>query len=112
MMIFETINFSLIINSLVIAVSILSIVFSFGVVWRTEKELDISYKFFLGAIIVFTLEEFLNFFSLAEKPVFVIVGLFLKLFFSVLFLAGIFTARDLIRKMDGEKQSFENQGDV
>jgi len=94
----------LIINSLVIAFSLAAIVFAFGVVWRTEKELDISYKFFLGGIIAFTASEFLELFSFEGRTLILFLIPFTKLLFAAFFLAGIFTARDLLRKMDGEKE--------
>lgn len=96
--------FVLIANSLVIALSLAAVVFAFGVVWRTEKELDISYKFFLGAIIAFTTFEFLELFTFDGREVVAELALVFKFLFAVLFLAGIFTARDLLRKMDGEKE--------
>jgi hypothetical protein len=92
-----------IIIGIVIAISLMSIIFSFGVVWRTEKELDLSYKFFLGAIIIFTISEFLELFSFEGRIVLENFILGSKLLFSILFLAGTLTARDLLRKMDGEK---------
>lgn len=97
------ISVSIILNGLTIAVSLMAIVFACGVVWRTEKELDVSYKFFLGAIIFFTASEFLEIFYFEGRELIVFLVLVLKLLFAILFLAGIFTARDLLRRMDGEK---------
>jgi len=96
--------FTLTTSSLVIALSLAAIVFSFGVVWRTERELDISYKLFLGAIIAFTAGQFLEMFSFEGRDVIMFLAPAAKLIFAALFLAGTLTARDMLRKMDGEKE--------
>jgi hypothetical protein len=90
-------------KSLTIVLSLAAIIFAFGVVWRTEKELDISYKFFLGAIISFTALEVLELFTFDDRMAVAVLVLVFRFLFAVFFLAGIFTARDLLRKMDGEK---------
>lgn len=95
----------IIIDGLVIVAALLSVIFTFGVVWRVEKELDISYKLFLGAIIVFTLGELVNFFEPGNGLLITGVNAFSKIIFVSFFLGGILTMRDLIRKMDGEKTS-------
>jgi hypothetical protein len=94
---------TLIINSLIVAFSLAAIVFAFGVVWRTERELDISYKLFLGAIIAFTIAQFLELFYFEGRTFISYLMPVFKLLFAALFLAGTLTARDLLRKMDGEK---------
>lgn len=93
----------LILRGLTIAVSLVAIIFSFGVVWRTEEELDISYKLLLAAIIAFTVSQSLELFVLDGRAVLGLITLAAKLLFAIFFLAGIFTARDLLRRMDGEK---------
>ena len=100
---FPALTASTVISGVTITVSLLAVIFSFGVVWRTEKELDLSYKFFLGAIIVFTVSQFLELFSFEGRIILDSLILGAKLIFSILFLAGMLTARDLLRKMDGEK---------
>lgn len=91
------------VNSLAVAFSFAAVIFAFGVVWRTEKELDISYKFFLGAILAFTALEILELFAFEGRTVVAMLISFFRLLSAAFFLAGIFTARDLLRKMDGEK---------
>lgn len=83
--------------------ALFSIIYTFGVVWRVEKRLDISYKLFLVAIIFFTSACALSYFN-TEKGVVMpfLVNLNYGLF-SIFFLAGIFTMRSLIRRIDGEK---------
>ncbi|QQR77309.1 MAG: hypothetical protein IPJ67_04160 [Candidatus Moraniibacteriota bacterium] len=81
-----------------------ALVFTAGIVWRVEKELDVSYKLFLGALVVLLLSESLGkFFS--ETMFFVTVASLLKTLFAMLLLAGIWTMRDLIRRLDGEKDN-------
>ena len=94
---------TLVINSLIIAFSLAAIVFAFGVVWRTERELDISYKLFLGAIIAFTVAQFLELFYFEGRTLILFLIPIFKLLFAGFFLAGTLTARDLLRRMDGEK---------
>lgn len=93
----------LITTCLTIAFSLAAVIFAFGVVWRTEKELDISYKFFLGAIIAFTAFELLELFAFQGRMFVTVLIAVSKFLFAVFFLAGIFTARDMLRKLDGEK---------
>lgn len=84
-------------------------VFTAGIVWRVEKELDVSYKLFLGALAVLLFSESLGkFFS--ETMLFVTVASLLKTLFAALLLAGIWTMRDLIRRLDGEKDDEIHRG--
>lgn len=80
----------------------LSLVFTAGIVWRVERKLDVSYKFFMAALVVLLLAESLGkFFS--ETELYVTVSSVLKVFFGMLLLAGIWTMRDIVRDLDGEK---------
>lgn len=82
----------------------LSLVFTAGIVWRVEKELDVSYKFFLAALVVLLLAESLGkFFS--ETQVYAMISSMLKVVFGLLLLVGVWTMRDIVRKLDGEKFS-------
>jgi hypothetical protein len=108
---FSMLTFDLIINILIIAISLAAIIFACGVVWRTEKELDISYKLFLGAIIFFAVSQILGFFYFEGRTVIATLVSVGKLLFAIFFLAGMLTARDLIRKMDGEKGPVEDETD-
>ena len=95
----------IIIDGIVIIAAILSVIFTAGIVWRVEKELDISYKLFLGAIIAFTLGEIANFINFGNGLLIIGIAAFSKMLFVILFLGGILAMRDLIRKMDGEKKT-------
>ncbi|QQS16170.1 MAG: hypothetical protein IPK84_02345 [Candidatus Moraniibacteriota bacterium] len=98
-------NMPLVIVALDVMVMLLlfvSLVFAVGIVWRVEKELDVSYKFFVGALVFLLLSEFVGkIFS--ETIFFTILSAIFKVIFAGLLLAGIWTMRDLIRRLDGEK---------
>lgn len=80
----------------------LSLVFTAGIVWRVEQKLDVSYKFFLVALTVLLVAESIGkIFS--ETRFFVMVSSLLEVVFALLLLAGIWTMRDLVRDLDGEK---------
>ena len=79
-----------------------SLVFAVGIVWRVEKELDISYKLFVGALVMLLLSESVGkLFS--ETMLFLTIAALFKGVFAALLLAGVWTMRDLIRRLDGEK---------
>lgn len=103
-MITDKINIA--INAVILVASLLSIVFTSGVVWRVEKRLDLSYKLFLLAILSYTgsvVVEAVN--PLKDYLLDFAVGI-LNMLFAVFFLAGIYTMRNMIRKIDGEKKDF------
>lgn len=90
-------------EAVVLALSGLAVVYTLGVVWRVEKKLDVAYKFFLAAILFFILSEIA---PLANPFQDFWLGLFAegaKMMFAIFFLAGVWTMRSMIRKMDGEK---------
>ncbi len=80
----------------------LILVFSVGIVWRVEKELDLSYKCFVIAAGCLTLAEIIGFYA---DPAFNIIALSkgLRLVGAGFLLASVFLMRDLLRKLDGEK---------
>lgn len=92
-------NLELLFHLLIIFISLFSIVYTFGVVWRVEKKLDTSFKLLLGAIISFTLSEIIFILPFDWSQLF---SLILKTIFIILFLAGILEMRYMLRKMDGE----------
>jgi len=96
-------NIDLILNAVIIVSALLSIIYTFGVVWRVEKKLDISYKLFLAAIFSFTASVILEFLNTKPGSSFGFWALFARAVFALFFLAGIWTMRSLIRKIDGEK---------
>ncbi len=95
--------FQIISSSFVIALTLISIIFAFGIVWRVEKELDISYKFILGALIAFVAGEILGLFEFGNSAWAYYLAIVFRAFFAVLLLAGVLTMRNILREMDGEK---------
>jgi len=95
-------NLILISHLIIIIAALFSIIYTFGVVWRVEKRLDISYKLLLVSIISFTASEIIAI-SLPDMTTFgETIIIILKLIFIIFFLAGILEMRDMLRKMDGE----------
>lgn len=90
------------IDVFIIIGALFSIVYTFGVVWRVEKKLDISYKLILGAIISFTLSEIFMLLELGHPDIMKLIGLFFRAAFIAFFLLGILEVRKMIRQMDGE----------
>lgn len=95
------------IDVIVIAISIVAAIFTAGIIWRVDKKIGIAYKFFLCAIIVFLLEEIVIFLGFAKEVSAVGVAYISKLLLAVFFLGGIITMRDLIRRINGEKKSWD-----
>jgi len=82
--------------------ALLSVIYTFGVVWRVEKKLDVSYKLILAAIISFILSEIFRLLELGLPDIMKIVGLFFRAAFVAFFLLGILEVRKMIRQIDGE----------
>lgn len=80
----------------------LTLVFTAGIVWRVERKLDVSYKFFLVALVLLLLAESLG--SLyAESGLFAMISSVLRALFGLLLFFGVWTMRDIVRDLDGEK---------
>lgn len=86
-----------------ISAVLLSIVYTAGIVWRVEEELDISYKFFAFAIAFFLIAELLSVYHTGDDVRFVIAEKASKTLFAIMFLIGTLFMRDIVRKLDGEK---------
>jgi len=93
----------LVLNIFGICLTLFSIVYAAGVVWRVEKKLDISYKLFLAAILSYAVSLFLEMFNVVDSNVMELYISITKVVFIALFLGGVLMMRDLIRDMDGEK---------
>ena len=94
----------LIAQSTTIIATLLSIIFTFGVVWRVEKKLDISFKLLLLAIISFFLSEITSLLSHWDAGVFELLTVIFKVIFALFFLGGILEMRLLLKKLDGEEK--------
>ncbi|MDO8240677.1 MAG: hypothetical protein Q7T51_01715 [Candidatus Moranbacteria bacterium] len=86
----------------IVIIAFFSIAYTFGVVWRVEKKLDISFKLLLVAIIAFTVSEIIPIFTLEGNDLAQATVVTAKIIFIVFFLAGILEMRSMLRKMDGE----------
>ena len=96
-------NIDLIAKIVVVLISLFSVVYTFGVVWRVEKKLDIAYKLLLTALLFFVAGEILDIFNFGNRFIFSILSSSARIAFAFFFLFGILEMRSLIRKMDGEK---------
>jgi hypothetical protein len=94
----------LVLNIVGIVLTFFSIVYAAGVVWRVEKKLDISYKLFLAAILVYAVSLFLEMFNVIDSATMELYISISKVLFIGLFLGGILMMRDLVRDIDGEKK--------
>lgn len=92
-----------VLNVFGIILTLFSIVYAAGIVWRVEKKLDISYKLFLVAAVAYAASLFLEMLNGADLAAMELYISVTKVVFIVLFLGGILTMRDLIRDIDGEK---------
>jgi hypothetical protein len=98
----EKIFFS--VNAVTIISLLLAIIFTAGVVWRVEKKLDISYKFFLTAVVLLFGAEILDlYYSIDNQINIALIVKSLRMFFALFFLIGVLFMRNIVREMDGEE---------
>ena len=91
-------------NAITIAALLLAIIFTAGIVWRTEKELDASYIFFLAGIVLLLIAEVADLYYAIDKQIVIALSIkVLRALFAVCFLIGTLLMRDIVRKLDGEK---------
>jgi len=95
-------------DSVIIAIFLLILVFAVGIVWRVEKEFDLSYKFFVAAVACLVLAEILSFYVSQTMDV-TLWSKGLRTFGAVLLLVSVMLMRDLVRKLDGEKKPPKGQ---
>ncbi len=89
-------------NVFIIIGALFSVVYLFGVVWRVEKKLDISYKLILGSMIAFAISETFRFIDLGNPALMELLNLTFKVIFILLFLLGVLEVRKMLRQMDEE----------
>lgn len=82
----------------------LVLVFSIGIVWRVEKELDWSYKFFVIAAMSVLLADVVGLYAAEGALSAALLGKGLRLIGAVAFLVSILFMRDIVRKLDHEKE--------
>ena len=93
----------LLLEIVAIVAVLLSIIYTIGIVWRVEGELDTSYKFFAFAIVFFFIAEVLRVYYGGND---IRMNIFEKVnttLFAILFLIGTLYMRDIVRTLDGEK---------
>ena len=92
------------VNAITIASLLLAIIFTAGIVWRVEKKLDISYKFFLVAIVFLLAAESLDlYYGVDNHMNIALVVKSLRMLFAVFFLTGVLFMRNIVRNLDGEE---------
>lgn len=86
----------------IIGVLLFAIIFTLGVVWRTEKKLDLTYKLLLVALVAFFSSRILGLgFWLSQEQGVVIVTV-LDFFGFVFLLLSILEMRAIVRFLDKE----------
>lgn len=89
---------------LTVGVFLLVLVFSIGIVWRVEKELDWSYKFFVVAATSVMLADVFGLYYAHDGSVAILIGKGLRFIGALAFLVSILLMRDIVRKLDHEKR--------
>ena len=94
-------NLEMVVQIVSIVLISFSLVFTLGIIWRTEMKLDKAYKIFFCALGCLFLIKIMDFF--VKNEIWTTIYQFLNLFFSIFLLWGIWLMRDLMREIDGEK---------
>ncbi len=89
-------------DSVTIVIFMLILVFSIGIVWRVEKELDLSYKCFVIAAGCLVLADIIGLYATPPFDV-VLLSKGLRAGGAIFLLVSVLLMRDLVRKLDGEK---------
>ena len=92
------------VDMLTVILFLLVLVFSLGIVWRVEKELDWSYKFFVVAALCVMLADVLGLYSTSQGSIAILLGKGLRFIGAASFLVSVLFMRDIVRKLDHEKQ--------
>lgn len=88
-------------QALSLGMLVLALIFTLGIIWRVEMELDVAYKIFFAALAFLFISKVSDLF--VENEIISWVSQISNFLFALFLLAGIWTMRDLLRKMDGEK---------
>lgn len=87
-----------------LALFLLVLVFSVGIVWRVEQELDKAYKFFVIAAASVMLADVLGLSASFQGPAMVALSKILRFIGAVAFLSSVWCMRDIVRRLDNEKK--------
>lgn len=88
-----------------IALFLLVLLFSLGIVWRVEKELDWSYKFFVVAAMSVMLADVFGLYYSEQESTMILLSKGLRFVGAITFLVSVLLMRDIVRKLDHEKKS-------
>lgn len=92
------------VDMLTIVLFLLVLVFSIGIVWRVEKELDWTYKFFVVAATSIMLADMLGLYAASQGSLTILLGKGLRFVGAMAFLASVLFMRDIVRRLDNEKK--------
>ena len=95
-------NVNIIIDIVVLAMTLVAVVITFGVIWRTRNGLDTCHKFLLVAIVMFGIRMLLE---ILEELQILFLGIWLKIpevLFVIFFVLGLYKIRSILRKINGE----------
>lgn len=87
-----------------LALFLLVLVFSVGIVRREEKELDRAYKFFVVAAASVMFADVLGLSAPFQGPTMIALSKILRFIGAVAFLASVWCMRDIVRRLDNEKK--------
>ncbi len=91
------------VNAVTITSLFLAVIYTAGVVWRVEMKLDVSYKFFLAAVVFLLVAEILSLYYPADKAALAELAVkSLRMLFALGFLSGVLFMRNAMRSLDGE----------
>ena len=92
------------VDMLTIGLFLLVLVFSIGIVWRVEKELDWSYKFFVVAATSVMLADVFGLYAVGQGSTTILLGKGLRFVGALAFLVSVLFMRDIVRRLDHEKK--------
>lgn len=93
------------VNAVTIVSLFFAIIFTAGIVWRVEKKLDVSYKFFLVAVICILAAEILDlYYAIDNQAVIALMVKSFRMLFAFFFLTGVLFMRNIVRNFDGEEK--------
>lgn len=93
----------LMLSAFTMATLVAALIYSVGIVWRVELELDRSYKFLAMAVLLFLVSEIFSHVPVSEDNfLWALASQGVRLLAAVLLFLALFSMRTLIRHIDGE----------
>ncbi len=85
---------------------LVTLVYTVGIVWRVEMELDVSYKFLAFAVLFLTIAEIAGVLpEVRENAEWTLYLYGTKLLTAISLFLGMYFMRDLVRRLDGERKT-------